>query len=290
MNELDKKPYDELLQTVAECLHAAITKQAKDILHQEIAGLENKIDSLYQLEQAFAKNDSLQKKLDEANNSLTIYKRENQDLKTENSTLQTQNTNLQTQNTNLQTQYSTLQDTNTGLQTQYSTLQAQNTNLQTQYSTLQTDLSAAQQQLESLQQKWNAERQQYQGYQKACAERVSDLLPFINTDTYESYVLSIYNTKNILLIFDKMKNEYERGNTQSIEKCNHLVDDYIEIAQKAGSQYTLRRQAARIGQFYESALFDKVSYSNENGKISKVIYQGLEKNGTLVSKSLVEVE
>lgn len=141
-----------------------------------------------------------------------------------------------------------------------------------------------------LQEKWQRVEEQQKWYLLACIEQISSWAPFIDTKTYDTYVISICDEKNISLLYQCMKESYEAENKERVKLCDSLIDNCIEISYKAKNMVTFKRQEVESGQTYESALFDKVQGAKENGRIRKVIYRGLEKNGNLLGKSLVEVE
>ena len=137
----------------------------------------------------------------------------------------------------------------------------------------------------------NQEKQEYQGYLWACKENISGMLPFIETHSYEAYVLSICDENHISMIYDNMKRDYEERTEENEEKYEHLINDFIAISNRISGKKLVGRQDVEINHFYEAARFDKTCGSREAGRIKRVIYMGLEKNGSVLTncKSLVEV-
>lgn len=202
---------------------------------------------------------------------------------------------------------------------QLSEEKAQKLELQEREDRLKSSLVSLQQQLVSLQQQLDAcqkERQQLetkaeqqaqelkelretaerdalqQGYRLACEEKIGALLPFIQTETYEAYVTSIYNRDNIARLYSMMRSDYDRGDDRKMDMYRRLVNEYIEISRRVTGKSSVQLQTVEANALFEPARFDKVPGAKEVGQVTKVIYYGLEKNGAVISgcKSLVEVE
>lgn len=175
------------------------------------------------------------------------------------------------------------------IQKQLENAQIELTNCKKQKETLETNMTQQQTQIQKMAERYSAIDKQMRGYYRACREDVSKVFPFVKTQTYESYLISLCKERNIMLIYDKMKQEYEYRRDGAICRWDWLIDEYIELSGRIGNQ-GLRRQEPQVGQLYESAQFDKVFGSKENGEITKVIYKGLENDGEIIVKALVEVE
>lgn len=175
------------------------------------------------------------------------------------------------------------------IQKQLADKQIELTYCKEQKKVLEEEVEKQQTQLKKISEKYSAVDEQMRGYYRACREDVSKVFPFVKTQTYESYLISLCKERNIMLIYDKMKQEYEYRRDGAICRWDWLIDEYIELSGRIGNQ-GLRRQEPQVGQLYESAQFDKVFGSKENGEITKVIYKGLENDGEIIVKALVEVE
>lgn len=133
---------------------------------------------------------------------------------------------------------------------------------------------------------------QRKGYLLACQKEVGKILPFIRTGTYEAYVASLYSRDSITIIYDNMRSECGRGDAGKLELYQQLIDEYIEISHRITGKDALQLQKVEIGKLFDSTRFDKTFESPETGKISNVIYYGLEWDGAVFEncRSLVEVE
>jgi len=133
--------------------------------------------------------------------------------------------------------------------------------------------------------------QQQKGFKRACEKKVSDFFPFIETESYEAYVLSL-TRENIKLIYSKMRNEYKYRGTDWLKMCEELIGEYIEISHHITGDSSIQWQEIEDNALFEASRFDKVSDAAETGKVTNVVYYGLERNGTPLPgcKSLVEVK
>lgn len=157
---------------------------------------------------------------------------------------------------------------------------------------LEEEAARQEKQLQELRDAEKAHALERKGYLLACQKGVSGILPYIRTETYEAYVDSLYNWDHIILIYERMREDWQRGDTTNLELCKHLIDDFIELLRRITNNDTLHLQQVGPGERFDPARFDKTPGSPEIGTISDIIYYGLEQNGAVVEKcrSLVEVK
>lgn len=186
----------------------------------------------------------------------------------------------------------TLQNQEVGLKDERDSLQQQLEACRKQQQQLEEKTAQQDEQLRELQVAAAEHGRQRAGYLLACQKQVSNILPFIRTETYEAYVNSLYSRSNITLIYDSMQGDCGCGNTRNLELYKWLINEYIEISRRITGEDAARLQKVVLGELFDSARFDKTPGSPETGKISNVIYYGLEWNGTVMGncRSLVEVE
>lgn len=133
---------------------------------------------------------------------------------------------------------------------------------------------------------------QQKGYLKAVQGGVSTILPFIRTETYESYVTSLYSLDTIALIYERMQEDCGQGSTENLELYKQLINEFIEMSRRITGTDILQLQQVTLGELFDSSRFDKTSGSPEIGKIANIIYYGLERDGKVLRdcRSLVEVK
>lgn len=187
----------------------------------------------------------------------------------------------------------TLQSQETSLKAERASLQQQLEMCQEERERLKDETAQQGEQLRKLQTAVKEHEQQRKGYELARQNKVSELLPFIRTETYEAYVSSLYSRDNIKLIYDSLRSDCGRGDTENLELYQRLINEYIELSRRITGKDAVQLQKVELGrQLFDSTRFDKTPRSPETGKISKVIYYGLERNGVVIDncRSLVEVE
>lgn len=178
------------------------------------------------------------------------------------------------------------------LKSRQDSLQRQLNTSREKQSQLEAENASQDKELQALLAEKKEHQQQRQGYLTACRKKVSEFLPFIRTETYEAYVTSLYSRDNVVLIYNSMMSAWNRGDTEKLELYQDLIKEYIEISRRITGKDTLQLQKAEIGMLFSSSLFDKTARSPETGRISNIIYYGLERNGMVFEncRSLVEVE
>lgn len=162
----------------------------------------------------------------------------------------------------------------------------------TEQDRLKEETTQQEKQLQELRRAEEAHVRERKGYLSACKEEISRILPFIRTETYEAYVNSLYNWDHIIRIYEKMKEDWRRGDTTSLELCKQLIDDFIELYRRIKNKDTLHLQQVKPNDLFDPDRFDKTSGSPETGEIFDIIYYGLEEGGAVIDgcRSLVEVK
>jgi len=299
MKELEKMSPEELFKMSENCQYAALEKIFSNLLDKKLVEIENRISSSFALQMAevIAEKKELEKQLNTMKVELENFQKKNQELEREKveriaflKKVQEESKIHQERNLKLKNEKEQLEKQ---LQKNLKTYQEENLKLENEKEQAKEQLKNVGQKLKICQERNQSlenERVKQEGYHRACKEQISEWIPFIDTSSYEAYILSICDTKNISLIYDRMKKDYEAGEEERVKQCSQLIDDVIEISCRTKELGVLKRQKTTLGEFYESIYFDKVRGSKEIGKVTKVIYEGLERNGNLLGKSLVEVE
>lgn len=187
----------------------------------------------------------------------------------------------------------TMQNREASLKAERDSLQQQLEAYQAKLRQMETEMDRQCEQLQTLQATVAEQECQQEGYRRICQAGVSEMLPFIRTVSYEAYVNSLCNQRNISLIYDRMRSDCERGKTENLAQYQQLIHEYIKISNRIIGEDMVQLQKVEPGrQLFDSAYFDKTSESPETGKISRVIYYGLERKGVVLDncRSLVEVE
>ncbi len=161
--------------------------------------------------------------------------------------------------------------------------------LERQLEDMQNRLEESEETNQKLQEKLDMEKHKQSEYYRACEEPFRYYFPFIDTSSYEAYVISISIRNNIENIYKRMRRAYEDNDMEGVKIGSQFIDDVIEVSKRVNGMGDLKRQKTESGMTYEAARFDRVPGSSENGYIREIVYKGLEKNGNLVGKSLVEV-
>ncbi len=318
MEKLVSKLVDQKLDQIESRIAGGFHRQ----IAEEIAknkGMEKEIEELRQnLENCREQNHTLESEkkqketqLEELQRKLETVWEKNQSLESEKEQKRAQLEELQRNLETSQKQNQSLKNETEGKDRRLEELRQELENLQTKNQSLQSEKEQKEEKLEKAQQELKecrdciskseddkkelkkeneAMQEQRKEYNRACENRWGEDFPFIDIRTYESYILSVCNENAISLIYSRMKQEHKSGKDEMVEKWDQLIEDCIEIFHRAYGAGIFRRQNTEIGQLYDSMRFDKVWGTKETGKVSKIIYRGIEKKGDILCRSLVEVE